>query len=132
MAKLNKMEITAIAEDIISKIKVNKNPVSFKEWKKEYYETSEAKYIEGLIKQFGILNKQLGEYQYESNWGSVSIMSATYNGSLEAVALHNYNKKYPKKELPSTNDIIRELIISQARNEDVDAIIEKMIAKYSK
>jgi len=27
MAKLNKMEITAIAEDIISKIKVNKAPI---------------------------------------------------------------------------------------------------------
>lgn len=130
MAKLNKMEITAIAEDIISKIKVNKAPISFKEWRKEYYETPEGKHINGLIKQSDILSKQLGEYNYESSWGGINKAGVNCNCTLESIALYKYNKKYPKKESPKVSDIIRELIIAQAKNTDVDAMIASILEKY--
>lgn len=132
MAKLNKMEITAIAEDIISKIKVNKNPITFEKYLEEFLETSEAEYINQLIGKVNYLHTLMKDFHYTNKYGGNGTMNARYEGSVESVALYKYNKQYPRKEPPSLSDITRELIISQISSEDIDGIIARLVDKYSK
>lgn len=141
MGKLNKSEIRAIAEDIVEKIKAKSPTIDdvYKEWETVFKTTPEYDFILSCKKQLDTLEDLLKNYKkvYDLNKSSYFYNLGINSFDVEDVIRWKFLEgylKYGKKEEnpPSIGLIEREIIIAQAKNESVDAIIETIINKYKK
>ena len=140
MAKLNKQEVNAIACDIYDRInasiiKHNENVHSkeaFAIFKEEFEKTKEFKKLSEAFDKIKEISKLLEAYNTSSNWGSVYNCNATTNCTLDEIIKYKFKKDRELLPLKGNIDSIeREIIISQARSESIDAIIQQLIEKYS-
>ena len=137
--KLNKQEIRAIAEKIISNLQESideqnkklKSTESYKDWKPKFEKTPLFK----DIKEFSVLKKKLADVKYLTNWGS------TYEIGNKEENLKEYLKGIfdlectPKKLYlkVTLNEVIQEITLKQIGKElDVDSLIKELTAKFSK
>ena len=136
MAKLNKMEISAIADKIYSDIKkqkddynkVLKSEDSYKEWLKSFKKTSQYKLAvqtTDIAKQF---NEVFGKIPKKRGYSNISMSTYTIEDICESV----WEDDLELKQLSiDKSDIERDIIIAQAKNEDLDKLIKELTEKYS-
>ena len=138
MAKLNKQELSAIAADIYEKINnpINEyntlvsNDDAFKAWEVKFDKTSEGRELIDLYNTIELLKKSFKKYQY-NRYGSNNVVSLSTSGNLEEVKKYLFKKSIKTKPNVGDVDLIeRELIIAQAKNTDVDAMIASILEKY--
>ena len=138
MGKLNKSEIRAIAEDIVEKIK-NSTPSTqskYEKWLKEFKTTSEYKLFESYNEAIIAMENNLKVYKRIRNFNGWERDIKLDEIDIEEICMWKFIQIFPEcvkqSELPSVSSIEREIIIAQAKNESVDAIIETIINKYKK
>lgn len=138
MAKLNKQEISAIAEDIYEKINAPINEYNalvssndaFKMWEITFDKSSKGKELINLYDTVDLLNEKAKKYKY-SKYGSTRTLNIGITENLEYVKRELFKETIKYK--PNKGDISlieRELIIAQAKNTDVDAMIASILEKY--
>lgn len=132
MAKLNKMEISAIADkiysDIKKKIKDSNNKVEsgFDEWFAKFKTTSDFMKIETIISYCKDISKKYKNCDIPYHISNL----ATYTE--EAVAKGVFKKTIKLKECNiKVEEIRNDIIIAQAKNEDLDKLIKDLTEKYS-
>lgn len=134
MAKLSKMEISAIAASIYdgifkSREEYNKKVEddAFKIWFNSYSTTEDYKVLQKfskLTKELARITGKLG-YSYRfDGFNTDNILKDIFRISSKVEYKSNYNV--------SLNNIERDIIIAQAKNEDLDALIASLTEKYSK
>lgn len=136
MAKLNKMEMSAIADKIYNDIKEKvdnynreiKSESNYKEWLKEYKKTPDYKLIfktENTVKEFNEVFKKIENKRGYRN------LSANVSDT-EDILCRVFETTLNLKELKiSRESIERDIIIAQAKNEDLEALIADLTVKYS-
>lgn len=136
MAKLNKMEISAIADKIYSDIKkqkddynkVLKSEDSYKEWLKSFKKTSQYKLAVQTIDIAKEFNKVFEKIPKKRGYSNISISTYTIEDICESV----WEDSLELKQISiDKSDIERDIIIAQAKNEDLDKLIKDLTEKYS-
>ena len=138
MAKLSKMEISAIAnkiaEDVTKEIReYNKNVLSeenFKVWFEAFKKTSKYRTYLKLIEVSDRFNAEFKELKQKRYYGGEFEVKNTVDVNFKQV----FEFLTPTKSVSSDLDssIERDIIIAQAKNEDLDALITSLTEKYSK
>lgn len=137
MAKLNKMEISAIADKIIKDVngsiksyneEINSDE-NYNKWLKKFIKTSEYALIIQTIDIVKEYNTLVKEARKRKRWGgSITIHIDEEDDILKAL----FSNTIKEKESNITReDLINELILSQAKNEDLDKLIKDLTEKYS-
>lgn len=130
MAKLNKMEISAIAEQIVadvttkvSEYNTNIRKKEFEKWLEGFKETDDYK----TLKKYEKIEKDVERIYNETRGYSYNILrTSEVLNQMFGKAVSVKTKSYPSKQT-----IEREIIISQAKSEDLDELIKKLTEKYS-
>lgn len=134
MAKLSKMEISAIANKIVDDITTANQKYNdelkekeFKVWIVKYQKTKDYK----VLKQYFDLQEDL--YRITKNLSySYSLNKISKLDKLLNEIFVKDNKLQLKYVMTSKENIERDIIIAQARNVDIDALITELTEKYSK
>lgn len=132
MAKLNKMEISAIASKIVDDVNSYNQGVKTTLYKKEYEKwlanfkrTEEYK---NLVK-FEELSKKVAEYTKDFGW-SYRVSSLKITNELLKDIFEKDHKDVLKFS-PLNGDLVeRDIIIAQAKNEDLESLINELTIKY--
>lgn len=140
MAKLSKMEISAIASKIVDDI-ANEvaehnakltSQESFEKWMKTFKTTSKYKSLLALNKIKESFNKEFDGVKYKGSYnGTFNVKSSIIEIDVFCKQIFAYEFKIKEIRL-SQNEIERDIIIAQAKNEDLDALIASLTEKYSK
>jgi len=140
MAKLNRTEISAIAEDIYTKITTpidnyNKELTSdkaFEEWREGFCKTQEYNDLIANLNAIENLNKFFNKYEFTSYNRSKVKVKVEINKDYYSLVRIIWENSLQLKIYPTTIEkISQDLIIAQARNEGIDTMIESIIQKYS-
>ena len=133
MAKLSKMEISAIAEKISEDSRDKNREINkiFKntEYPKQLNKFQRTKAYKSLQTYISAQDEVKELLSGHSSGLYINILN------LENVLLNLFNREYKeqlKVIVPSTTEIERDIIIAQARNVDIDALIIELTEKYSK
>lgn len=127
MAKLNKMEIGAIAnsicEEVNKQIKEYNNSLvdktSYEKWLKTFSKSSE---YSGLVTALSVVDSITKRYSISIYFGDKPETSAR--------RIYEATNKSKKKELLPTSIVERDIIIGQAKDQDVDKLIKDLTKKY--
>lgn len=132
MAKLNKMEISAIASKIVDDVNSYNQGVRNTLYKKEYQKwltdfrrTEEYK---NLVK-FEELSKKVAEYTKDFGWSYRVSSLKVSDESLKDI----FEKEHKDvlKFSPLNGELVeRDIIIAQAKNEDLESLINELTSKY--
>lgn len=135
MAKLNKMEISAIASKIVGDIvkarkeqnSLKQSEESFDSWKQKFITSKAYKSLLNLNEAKRIFNL---EFKGKKRKYGYAIKS-------EIIDVDNILKQVFEQDLKllsvdiNISEIERDIIIAQAKNEDLDKLIAELTKKYS-
>ena len=134
MAKLSKMEISAIAnkiaEDVITSNKQSNDTLCKEKYEVWFNKFKKTQFYKDLV-QFEELSRKLSKLTCELDW-SYRTGSFTLTESMIKSIFKKENKLELKPTNIDTSSIERDIIIAQAKNEDLDALIASLTEKYSK
>lgn len=133
MAKLSKMEISAIAEKIAEdarKVNNEKNrqfrETEYPKWLAKFQKTKAYKSLASYISVQNEVKELLSDQ-------STGLYINLLNMDTVQINLFNKaNKEYLKNAMHSATEIERDIIIAQAKNADIDVLIAELTEKYSK
>lgn len=138
MAKLSKMEISAIANKIAEDVEqgireYNKNLLSeenFSKWFEAFKKTSKYKTYLKLIEASDRFNTEFKGLKEKRYYGGEFNVENTVNVDFKRIFEFLTTTKLVPSNLYSS--IERDIIIAQAKNEDLDVLIASLTEKYSK
>lgn len=128
--KLNNQQVSALAERIYSQIssKINEenkqlenDPIKFKKWTSENKKYVQA--LVGMIENSRTLETLEEDCYYSRHFSEMKIDVVLKNKFKSTLELKNY---------PSTNVIKQDIILETIECENIDAVINKLVDKYTK
>lgn len=142
MAKLTKMEISAIAsrivEDIEKKVKEeNKKLVSkeaYDKWFSEFKKTNRYKVYMKYLDALNNFNTAFEGVKVKNTYGGFYTVSVNAYSDTASFLEGIFKQEVTIGKMPSAStqtSIERDIIIAQAKNEDIEALITELTNKYS-